>query len=260
MMIYAKIRENGEYHSNNIYHAVSGFREMGAEIKKYHAIDEIYDDVTQEDIVLDYIEQTQTIMHKFGVKPICEDYPEKLRPFMGRKIWTDRINSINSHPEKWGIFVKPVKDKAFTGLVVNGPKDLIGCGSCYEDYEVICSEIMNIKREWRGFIIYDELADIRPYKGDYHYHYDAEVVDNAVEAFRTISNRPMGCSLDFAVIEKDGKEQTIFLEMNDGYALGNYGLQNILYAKLISARWSQLLGRKDEFDFRSQEAYSFIGP
>ena len=34
--------------------------------------------------------------------------------------------------------------------------------------------------------------------------------------------------VDFAVIEKDGKEQTVFLEMNDGYALGNYGLQHIL--------------------------------
>lgn len=72
-----------------------------------------------------------------------------------------------------------------------------------------------------------------------------------MEAFRTIAGRPMGCSIDFAVICKEGTEQTIFLEMNDGYALGNYGLPPILYAKLISARWPQLLGRKDEFDFRS---------
>lgn len=250
MIVYAKIRENGEYHSLNISHAVAGFREMGAEIKKYQVIDEIYDAVTREDIVIDYIEQTQTILHKFDVTPVCESYPEELKPYMGRKIWRDHINSINAMPEKWGIFVKPVKDKAFTGLVINGPKDLIGCGSCYEDYEVICSEVMDIKREWRGFITYDELVDIRPYKGDYHYHYDADVVDKVLEAFRTIPNRPMGCSIDFAVIEKDGKEQTIFLEMNDGYALGNYGLNHIRYAKLISARLSQLLNRMDEFDFR----------
>ncbi|MDE5893184.1 MAG: ATP-grasp domain-containing protein [Acetatifactor sp.] len=251
MIIYVKIRENGEYHSQNISHAAAGFREMGAEIKKYHVIDEIYDVVTREDIVVDYIVQVQTIMRKFGVTPVCEDYPKELYPFMGRRIWKDHINSINSHPEKWGIFVKPVRDKAFVGRVVNEPKDLIGCGSCYEDYEVICSEVVDIKREWRGFMIYDELVDIRPYKGDYHYHYDAEVVDQVVKAFCTIPNRPMGCSIDFAAICKDGKQQTIFLEMNDGYALGNYGLTPITYAKLISARWSQLLGRKDEFDFRN---------
>ena len=102
----------------------------------------------------------------------------------------------------------------------------------------------------RGFIIYDELVDIRPYRGDYHYHFDAEVVDQIVEAFRTIRERPMGGSLDFAVIEKNGKLQTVFLEMNDGYSLGSYGLVPIQYAKLVSARWSQLLNRTDEFDFR----------
>lgn len=53
-----------------------------------------------------------------------------------------------------------------------------------------------------------------------------------------------------AVVRKDGKEETVFLEMNDGYALGNYGLHYLKYAKLISARWSQLLNREDEFDFR----------
>lgn len=148
------------------------------------------------------------------------------------------------------MFVKPVKDKAFTGLVINEPRDLIGCGSCYENYEVICSDVLDIRREWRGFMVYDELVDIRPYKGDYHYCYEPKVIDQIVEAFRTIPDRPMGCSVDFAVIIKGGKEQTIFLEMNDGYALGNYGLYHLNYAKLISARWSQLLDRQDEFDFR----------
>ena len=32
MKVYAKIRQNGEYHSQNISQAVYGFREMGAEI------------------------------------------------------------------------------------------------------------------------------------------------------------------------------------------------------------------------------------
>lgn len=74
--------------------------------------------------------------------------------------------------------------------------------------------------------------------------------ERAVAAFRTIPNRPVGCSIDFAVVVRDGKEQTVFLEMNDGYALGNYGLYHLSYAKLISARWSQLLGRENIFDFR----------
>ena len=250
MIIYAKTRANGEYHSHNIAHAVTGFREMGAEIVKYENIDEIYDLVTRDDIVLDYIDQCLTIFDKFGKRPHLDDYPEVLNKYLKRDIWKDTINSINSNPDKWGIFVKPVKDKAFTGKVVNGPADLVGCGSCYENYEVYCSKILNIKREWRGFYYYDKLIDLRPYNGDWEYNYNPYVIKSAVAAFNTWKERPVACSLDFAVIkDAGGQEHTIFLEANDAYALGNYGLHHIAYAKMISARWSQILDRQDEFNF-----------
>ena len=41
MKVYAKIRQNGEYHSQNISQAVYGFREMGAEIVRYQKISDI---------------------------------------------------------------------------------------------------------------------------------------------------------------------------------------------------------------------------
>lgn len=250
MKIFAKVRSNGEYHSHNIAHAVYGFRELGAEIVKYENIDEIYQLVTNEDIVLDYINQCLTIFDKFGKHPELPNYPEVLKPFLGRKIWKDNINSINNNPDKWGIFVKPIKEKAFTGRVINSPRDLIGCGSCYENYEVLCSNVIDIQKEWRGFIYYDELIDLRPYNGDWHYNYNSKVIDKVIETFKTWKDRPVACSLDFAVIEDAGGEQhTIFLEANDAYALGNYGLNCIDYAKMISARWSQILDRPDEFHF-----------
>jgi hypothetical protein len=266
MIVYAKVRSNGEYHSHNIAHAVYGFMEMGFEIRKYETIDEIYDTVTNEDIVLDYIDQCLTIFNKFGVKPYLPDYPHCLKEFLGRKIWTDTMDNINSNPDKWGIFVKPKKEKAFTGRVISKPADLIGCGSCYENYEVLCSEVLDIEREWRAFVYYDSIIDIRPYKGNWHIQYDSDVIDKVLDQFRTWENRPVACSLDFAVINTTEKvmsldsesdfitkmvpvEKTIFLEANDAYALGNYGLHHLDYAKLISARWSQLLNRKDECKF-----------
>lgn len=41
----------------------------------------------------------------------------------------------------------------------------------------------------------------------------------------------------------------LLVELNDAYSLGCYGLPGVLYAKLISVRWSQLLGREDEYRF-----------
>lgn len=250
MAVYAKVKKNGDYCSHNFAHAFFGFREMGAEIIKYESLSNIYNLVTREDIVLDYIYQSQEILKKFGVMPSFDGYPKELQPFMGRKIWLDTIDNFNANPDKWGVFIKPIKDKMFTGRVVNSPKDLIGCGNDQENYEILCCDTINIKREWRGFVIYDKLVDIRPYRGDYHYNYDPKIVDKIMEAFRTIHDRPAGCSVDIAVIEKDAKEETVFLEMNDGYSLGHYGLHYLNYAKLLSARWSQLVGIVDPYDFR----------
>lgn len=47
---------------------------------------------------------------------------------------------------------------------------------------MLCWDVLGIKREWHGFIIYDGLVDIRPYKDDYHYNYDPAVVEQIVEA------------------------------------------------------------------------------
>jgi hypothetical protein len=64
------------------------------------------------------------------------------------------------------------------------------------------------------------------------------------------NNRPVACSIDFAVIKEENKNKTILLEVNDAYALGCYGLYHLDYAKLISARWSQILDRKDIYHFQ----------
>ena len=258
--VYLKIKFDNEMkmeipHSVNIANAMYGFREMGAEIIPYHKIDEIYDRVNREDIVLDYIEQCNSIFSKFGVEPSIPDYPDVLKPFLGRKIWKDTINSISRSEEKWsgGYFVKPVRNKVFTGKIISSISDLVGCGNYSEDYDLLVSEPLDICAEWRCFILYDEIVDVRPYgilldrnRKSYKFHYDSNVLDSMLEAFIKWDERPIACSMDICVT-KDG--QTLLVEINDAYALGCYGLASIFYAKLISARWSELLGVKDEYRF-----------
>ncbi len=242
-------------HNINFANAMYGFRELGAEIIPYHTIDEIYDNVDREDIVLDYIDQCNEIFKKFGVEPHIPDYPDNMKSFLGRKVWRDTIDSIASNEEKWsaGYFVKPIKDKAFTGKIIASITDLVGCGNSAENYEVLVSEPLNILAEWRGFITYDKLVDLRPYgmlldrtRQSYLYHYDENIVKKMMEIFCEWENRPAACSMDIC-FTKDGR--TLLVEFNDAYSLGSYGFPSIAYAKLISARWAQLLCRKDEYNF-----------
>ena len=78
------------------------------------------------------------------------------------------------------------------------------------------------------------------------YHYDEKVLEAMLESFNKWEERPAACSMDICVT-KDNK--TLLVELNDAYALGCYGLAGIYYAKLISARWSQLMCVKDEYHF-----------
>ena len=242
-------------HNINFANAMYGFLEMGAEIIPYHTIDEIYDKVEREDIVLDYIDQCNTIFNKFSVTPHIPDYPDSFNEFLGRKVWKDTINSIAADETKWsaGYFVKPTRSKAFTGKIIKSISDLVGCGSCYEDYEVLVSEPLDIMAEWRCFIMYDKLLDVRRYgllldsdRESYYYHYDSDILKQMVTTFKAWDERPAACSMDIC-FTKDGR--TLIVELNDAYALGCYGLPKIAYAKFISARWSELLERKDEYKF-----------
>lgn len=55
---------------------------------------------------------------------------------------------------------------------------------------------------------------------------------------------PAGCALDFGITD-DG--QTLLIEFNDGFSLGNYGVEPTLYAILLTARWAEINGTEDIF-------------
>lgn len=274
----------------NISNALDGALQCGLLTRSYFRVDEIYDEYELGDIVLDGIDQVQYCLNKFNIKPQDFNYPNILQPYLGRKIWKDTINSIASDESKWsaGNFVKPIKEKVFTGKIISSIKDLIGCGSCYEDYEVFVSEPLDVVYECRGFVYYDELKDLRPYKGDYKYmkYMDTKLIAQAMEDWKKWEDRPNACSLDFAVVrvkEKCNVEfksnyfpnsnfygeqtnalmykeisnfkkdeyiyKTILIEGNLPYALGCYGYFSIDYIKLISAYVSQVSGVDDELHF-----------
>ena len=291
MKVYYRVKKTPEQniipYSYNIANALEGALQLGLECIPYFAVKEIYEQYSLGDIVLDGIEQVQYCLSKFGIIPQEFNYPDILSPYLGRKIWKDTINSIASNEEKWaaGNFVKPIKEKAFTGRVVSSIQDLVGCGSCYEDYEVLVSEPIDIVYECRGFVYYDELKDLRPYKGDYQYmkYMDTKLIAQAMEDWKKWDDRPNACSLDFGVIKTRGKTRaeftptyasksyrnagrnkykditffetegdmykTVLIEGNLPYALGCYGYYSLDYIKLISAYISQISGVPDELHF-----------
>ena len=240
----AYIQSTQDYipHNCNFFSAYQGFKEMGFETVMFYNRNELLES-RREDIVVGYVDTVRQRLYDFGIVPFEFDYPKELKEFLGRKIWSAKLSHIANVPEKWPVFIKPIEDKKFTGTVVRSAKDLVGCGTCGEDPDIVCSEIVNFKAEWRCFVRYGKILDVRPYKGDWRLHYNSDIIEKAVAEF---TSAPKAYAIDFGLTDS-GK--TLLIEVNDGYALGSYGLFYLDYAKLLSARWSELTDTADECAF-----------
>jgi len=245
MRVFIHRDADGEYPSVNFAVAAQGFREMGWESVGYQAIDAILPELCREDVVVDFGDESRQALTHLGIAlPTIPTYPDALRRFLGRTLWTSTIDTIAAHPEQWPVFVKPRDDsKKFTGVLVRETGDLVGCGDLSGDTPVWCSEPISLGREWRCFVRYGKILDVRPYTGHWRGQFAAAVIEEAVTAW---ADKPCGCALDFGI---DGRGRTVLIEVNDGFALGAYGLPPLWYARLLSARWAELTGTRDFCDF-----------
>ena len=153
------------------------------------------------------------------------------------------MDEVAADTASWPVFVKPVEDKRFTGKVVASISDLVGLGTSGLNPDVTCSEVVDFVAEWRCFVRYGRILDVRPYKGDWKVSYNPSIIEAAISDY---SCAPAGYAADFGVT-RDGR--TLLVEINDGYSLGSYGLQHNLYAQLLSARWAEMLDVPDECAF-----------
>ena len=93
---------------------------------------------------------------------------------------------------------------------------------------------MHFLHEWRVFVLDGQVLDIKSYCGDYHYHYDADIVDAMVAAY---VSAPSAYCLDIGVAE-DGK--TYLVEVNDGFCVGHYGLGPVNAMVFHQRRWLEM--------------------
>lgn len=227
-----------EFVSENVFCAFYGFSIIGWEIVPFYA-DAIPEDLRQSDVVVAGIGTFKKAVEQVGI--ICPnevDYPPELEEFYGRKMWSDNLKNVYMAQDKWPIFVKPKRQKLFTGKYIQSTRDVIGLGAD-EAIDVWCSEPVDFISEWRCYVRYGQILDVRNYKGDWSVLPNKAIVERAIKEY---SSQTAGYGIDFGVT-KDGR--TLVVEVNDGFSLGSYGLAPIKYAQLLTARWFELMNRPD---------------
>jgi len=158
--------------------------------------------------------------------------PESLRIWSKRKVWVSTIDKLY-----YPVFVKPLTDvKLFTGFVVKRRSDF----DLYPELrgfngELLCSEVISgILSEWRCYVLDGKIINCSNYSGDPLQFPDRSKIEFLLSKYY---DSPIGYSLDVMVT----KDDTLLVEINDGWALGNYGCDAFGYFKLLKERWIEIL-------------------
>lgn len=243
MTLYIEPLKRGDFSNVSFYAGMEAFYNMGFELVEVTDWEHL--SVEENNIFFGSISFVQKALLQLGFKvPEHNDYPDSLSAFYGRKIYTATIDEIANDPASWNVFVKPKGNlKKFTGRYVKSTYDLIGCGDRESNVPVWVSEPVNFMSEWRVFVRYNEILGVRPYKGDWRFQYDYRIIEAAVKAYE---DAPAGYAIDFGLTDKG---ELLVVEVNEGYAIGNYGLFYTDYAKLIAARWAEMTQQADLCNF-----------
>lgn len=241
MQAYIQTNSQREYFNINAYLAAEGFQKLGWETKKFHQAEEIQP-AAPSAVVVGGIGMVRKRLQQLGIEQGYEiEYPAELRPFLKRKVWQSTLGEVIQQ-EHYGIFIKPVQTKLFKGKVIQQFRDFIGL-KYEEEVPIWCSEVVELVTEWRCFIRYGQVMDVRRYTGRWDSRLDSQVVQAAIAAYQS---QPAAYGLDIGV---DAQGEHYLVEVNDGHSLGTYGLEPVAYAKFLSARWAEMTKTEDLLNF-----------
>lgn len=242
MKAYIESDKRGMPANINFFKAYQGLHDMGFETV-FFTNEEQLKNAEPDNLVVGFVGTVKRHLLKLGIQTPDIDYPLCLFPYLGRNIWKSTLNTINSNPELWPVFIKPMENKQFTGAVIRTTKDLVGCGAYVDkDSDVYCSEVVDFVTEWRVFVRYGRIVGVCQYTGDWRQPINGSLIERCIADY---ADAPAGYSADFG-LTNDGR--LLLIEINDGYSLGSYGLYYPDYTKLLLARWAELTNTRDEFE------------
>ena len=192
--------------------------------------------VTKNTPVVAGIDYIKKILAKNGIFVPNYEIPPGFERYMGRDYDVITLQeALAKHMSGDSFFIKPWEiHKLFTGFVLDDVYGLRKLHGIPLDTKVIISDVVDIISEYRVFVHNGEVVGCKHYNGNPLVFPDRHIIE---ESFANIVDYPCAYSLDYG-ITKAG--ETIFIEANDGFALGAYGLNSITYSEMIEDRWYEM--------------------
>ncbi len=227
--LYYRVDEKGIPFDNFCSDAAIGANDMGIECIPFTDIKSISQH--PYNIVVTTVEESLEWLC-YNIQAIDDKWAKE---FKKREEKITTIAEIDKYP----CFIKPYKHiKAFTGIIVENEKEARLFTQDFKD-SISCQEVVDVESEYR--LYYTELRGvlgIKHYLGDPYLIPDKDFVESVLKSAKK-NLKEKSFTLDFGI--KDIGE-TFLIEINDGWAVGNYGLPPDKYFSFVKDRWLQLTG------------------
>lgn len=244
--IYLQKNEEDEIFSDFVFAAYIGFQDRKfryaiKELKFFQKIEEV--PVDKNNIIIGSIENTSYFFEKLNIKvPAPINMPKELEELSKRKSYITTLGEVRNYTEdKFPLFIKTVHK---TTDFIAGPiknKYLFNCSYNYydnnfsDDLEVVISEVINFIGEYRCFINEGKITGIKHYINDFTVFPDIDYINKCIKAFK---NCPIAYTLDVGITDKG---ETLLVECNDAWSIGNYGLDATIYSDILFKRWNEII-------------------
>lgn len=234
-MIYLQKDDNENIpHHFDVSCALYGAIEMGVRYKLV-TYDEVssgkYDMLIKNNLFVGSVEFMREVFSRIGI----EDVRVPKNSNRESKIIT--LSEAKEISKKEDIFIKPIEIKLFTGFVLD--KMLHSSISNIDgdikvlSYKPFDSEIVS---EWRCYIKNDEIEDSRNYSGDFKITPNYKYVESIIE--ENSKDFPRCYTIDVGILDSG---ENVVIEFNDMWAIGNYGVDNYRYLRMLRERYFEIV-------------------
>lgn len=143
------------------------------------------------------------------------------------------------------VFIKPVHIKKFTGTIID-EYNYTQYKHHYPETEIIVQDIINFESEWRCYIFRNKFVDIKHYSGDLFV--DMRILESHLEDTLSViqddeEDFPETFVIDLGLYKTGILSTTncTVVEFNDMWAIGNYGVPNDLYVRMLKDRYFDII-------------------
>jgi len=219
-------------HHFDVACAMYGAMDLGLEYRLIRYEDIAANLITPNNLFVGSVEFMKAVFNRIGLNDV------RLPENSNREYKVERLDVVKQMA-KDGVkmFIKPFDIKLFTGFVIdkmqytsisNIPDDTLVM--VYKPFEY------PIESEWRCYIHNNKVEYISNYSGDFYVSIDSSYLDNVINQNK--GKFPVAYTIDIGVLSNG---ENVVIEYNDMWAIGNYGVPNDVYVRMLRDRYFEII-------------------